>query len=106
MDMSSIIKEAIKMQENMKKMEKELESSVWSVSVAQEKIKLTMNGNFEVKELLISEEILKEDPEKVSKLIIQAINKCVNIIRKEKEKILKTMLPVPPGLPGIGPLFS
>jgi len=66
-----------------------------TVSIEKKGIKITMNGNMEITELTIPEDIKKED---ISKYMKEAVNESI----KKVQKIMATKMQEMGGLSGLG----
>lgn len=86
MNMQKLMQEAQKMQAQLQRDQKELESTVYEGSSSLVKIK--MNGKYEVMDVKIEniEEFSSEDVEILQDMIMVAMNEVLTKIKKDKEK--------------------
>lgn len=86
MNMQKLMQEAQKMQAQLQRDQKELESTVYEGNSSLVKVK--MNGRYEVMDVIIEniEEFSSEDVEMLQDMIMVAMNEVLNKIKKDKEK--------------------
>ncbi len=83
-NMNSMIKQAQKMQEEMARMQQELEAKEFTVTVGGGAVKAVLTGQKQVKALEIKPEVVDpDDIEMLQDLIISAINECSRQIDEE-----------------------
>lgn len=105
MDMANIMRQALEMQKTLKRLEKELDHQIWETVSGP--VTLKVNGKFEVVELAVDPAFLSPaDPKKLAERLKTGFNEAVRKVRKERESRIKAAIPIPPGIPGIGPLFT
>uniref|UniRef100_A0A7C3J6C2 Nucleoid-associated protein ENS15_04315 n=1 Tax=candidate division WOR-3 bacterium TaxID=2052148 RepID=A0A7C3J6C2_UNCW3 len=79
MDMKKLMKQAQQMQKMMEEMDEKLKETIIDVSVGGGMVTVKMNGKYDVVDIKISEEILKnEDPNIVVDLLKSAFNEAKN----------------------------
>lgn len=77
---AELMRQAQEMQENMTKMQQELEEREYSASAGGDMVKVTVNGKHEVLKLDISADLIedaKDDKEMLEDLVITAINSAI-----------------------------
>lgn len=79
------------MQENAAKLQKELESKVFSVKSGGGMVELTVNGKGEVIDLSIDDELLS-DKESLQILLIGAINDANKMVQQNQQNSAMNML--------------
>lgn len=100
-NMQGMLKQAQKMQEDMAKLQAELEEKEYSISVGGGAVSLVMTGKKELKSLAIEPEVVDpDDIEMLQDLVISAVNEAVRTVEEtasaEMEKITGGM-----NLPGM-----
>ena len=87
-NMSKMLKQAQEMQNRMEKVQNELRDIVIDADSGGGMVEVKINGNLELQELNIRDEVLKEDKEMIEDLVISAVNKGINMAQaKSKEKM-------------------
>ena len=87
-NMSKMLKQAQEMQKRMETVQNELGDIVIDADSGGGMVKVKINGNLELKELNIQDEVLEEDKEMIEDLVISAVNKGINLAQaKSKEKM-------------------
>ena len=87
-NMSKMIKQAQDMQKRMEEVKKELKDIIVDASSGGGLVNVKMNGNLEIKDLDISDEVLKEEKELLEDLIISATNEAISKAQsKSQEKM-------------------
>lgn len=77
-NMNNLLKQAQKMQENMEKMQRELESKEIEASVGGGAVKVKVNGKKEVLDIAIKPEVVDpDDIEMLQDLVLSAINEAL-----------------------------
>ena len=85
-NLSSIARQAQKMQEEMEKVTSELGEKIYEVSSGGNAVVIKITGAMEVKSIEIKPEVVDpEDTEMLSDLISAAFNEAVHQIQEEKE---------------------
>ena len=87
-NMSKMLKQAQEMQKRMETVQKELGDIVIDADSGGGMVNVKINGNLELQELNIQDEVLSEDKEMIEDLVISAVNKGINMAQaKSKEKM-------------------
>ena len=87
-NMSKMIKQAQDMQKRMEEVKGELQNIIVDASSGGGLVNVKMNGNLEIKDLDISDEVLEEEKEVLEDLIISAINEAISKAQsKSQEKM-------------------
>ena len=90
-DMNALMRQAQKMQEDMKAKQAELEAAEYTGSAAGEMVTVKMNGKHEVLSITIKPEVVDpEDVEMLQDLVISAVNEALrNVEAKTAEEMDK-----------------
>ena len=96
MNMQMLMKQAQKMQKDMEKAQEELSKMTFTSS--QPLVDVTINGECEILDIKIKEEITSDDKEVLQDMILLAVNDAVNQAKKAKESKLGNMSAGFPGL--------
>ena len=87
-NMSKMLKQAQEMQKRMETVQNELRDIVIDADSGGGMVHVKINGNLELQELNIQDEVLSEDKEMIEDLVISAVNKGINMAQaKSKEKM-------------------
>ena len=87
-NMSKMLKQAQEMQKRMETVQNELGDIVIEAESGGGMVSVKINGNLELQELNIQDEVLEEDKEMIEDLVISAVNKGISIAQaKSKEKM-------------------
>tara|TARA_B100000686_G_scaffold41888_1_gene43667 strand:- start:594 stop:917 length:324 start_codon:yes stop_codon:yes gene_type:complete len=87
-NMSKMLKQAQEMQKRMETVQNELGEIVIDADSGGGMVNVKINGNLELQELNIQDEVLKEDIEMIEDLVISAVNKGITMAQaKSKEKM-------------------
>ena len=87
-NMSKMLKQAQEMQKRMETVQNELGEIVIDADSGGGMVNVKINGNLELQELKIQDEVLKEDREMIEDLVISAVNKGITMAQaKSKEKM-------------------
>ena len=87
-NMSKMLKQAQEMQKRMESVQNELGDIVIDADSGGGMVNVKINGNLEVQELSIQDEVLREDKEMIEDLVISAVNKGISMAQaKSKEKM-------------------
>tara|TARA_B100000424_G_scaffold198367_1_gene155538 strand:- start:1218 stop:1541 length:324 start_codon:yes stop_codon:yes gene_type:complete len=87
-NMSNMLKQAQEMQKRMETVQNELGDIVINADSGGGMVNVKINGNLELQELNIQDEVLKEDKEMIEDLVISAVNKGIAMAKsKSKEKM-------------------
>ena len=99
-DMNSLMRQAQKMQEDMKAKQAELEAAEYTGSASGEMVTVKMNGKHEVLAITIKPEAVDpDDIEMLEDLIVAATNEA---LRKVEEESTAVMSKLTGGLGGLG----
>ena len=99
-DMNALMRQAQKMQEDMKSKQAELEAAEYTGSAAGEMVTVKMNGKHEVLSISIKPEAVDpDDIEMLEDLIVAATNEA---LRKVEEESAAVMSKLTGGLGGLG----
>ena len=99
-DMNALMRQAQKMQEDMKAKQAELEAAEYTGSAAGEMVTVRMNGKHEVLSISIKPEAVDpDDIEMLEDLIVAATNEA---LRKVEEETTAVMSKLTGGLGGLG----
>lgn len=91
-NMQGMIKQAQKMQEDMSKMQAELETTEYQATVGGGAVEITANGKKEVLSLKIKPEVVDpEDVEMLEDLIISAVNEVNSKIETDSDQKLSAI---------------
>lgn len=89
MNMNALMQQAQKMQREMEKAQKDLESKEFEVVSAGGGIKVVITGAKNIKIIDIDKDIIDpEDKEMLQDMIVIAINEAINLVINEEQKIL------------------
>jgi DNA-binding YbaB/EbfC family protein len=103
-DMGGLMKQAKQMQEQIKKVQKELEKELVSGSAGGEAIVVTMTGSQKCVEVKLNPEKVKEmTSDRLQTIMLQAIN---DALEKSRKLMAKKMGPISGGLGGLGGLIK
>ena len=87
-NMSKMLKQAQEMPKRMETVQNELGDIVIDADSGGGMVNVKINGNLELQDLKIQDEVLKEDKEMIEDLIISAVNKGISMAQaKSKEKM-------------------
>ena len=88
-NMQSMIKQAQKMQEDMEKLQAELDEKEHEISAGGGAVKVKIRGSREILSLELSEDIVDpEDIETLQDLIIAAVNEAVKTVDKHNSEAM------------------
>ena len=96
MNMQMLMKQAQKMQKDMEKAQEELSKMTFTAS--QPLVDVTLNGECEIVDIKIKEEITSDDKEVLQDMILLAVNDAVKQAKQAKESKLGNMSAGFPGL--------
>ena len=89
MNMQALMQQAQKMQREMEKAQKDLESKEFEIISAGGGIKVTITGKKMIKNIEIDEDIIDpEEKDMLQDMIVVAINEAISLVIKEEQKIL------------------
>ena len=98
--LGDIMQQAQKMQENMKKIQAEIESLEVQGESGAGLVKVLMTGKREVRKVIIDDSLVTDDRDMLEDLVASAMNDAVRKVGKlKKEKMDSVMggIPIPPG---------
>ncbi len=91
-NMQNLMKQAQRMQQEMERKQRELTEKVYEVKSGGGAVVLKMNGNKEIQELILSEDVVDpDDIEMLQDLIIAAFKEATSQIDKEAEDAMGAM---------------
>jgi len=89
-DMSQIMKQASKAQEEMKKIEEEFETKTFEATSGGGAVKIVMTGGHRIESLEFDDDLL-EEKEDLKDMITAALNQVIETIEKEKEESMNSI---------------
>lgn len=98
--LGGLMKQAQKMQEEVKKAQEELAKLEVSGESGGGLVSVLMSGKHEVRRVKIDDSLLKDDREMLEDLLVAAFNDAVNKIEKQSQERMSSMtngLNLPPG---------
>lgn len=98
--MAELMKQAQKVQEDMKKAQEELEKAEVTGEAGAGMVKVVMNGRHDVSKVSIDSSLMSEDREMLEDLLAAAVNDAVRRIeefQREKMSGLTSGMNLPPG---------
>ena len=99
--MGNLMRQAQKMQEEMKRAQEELAEAEVTGQAGGGMVSVTLSGRHEVRRVKIDPEALKDDPEMVEDLVAAAMNDAVNKVSEmmqERFSGLAGGMELPPGM--------
>lgn len=88
-NMNQMIKQAQKMQEQMLKMQEEMESKTYEAAAGGGAVKVVLDGKRELKEVILSPEVVDpDDIEMLQDLIVAAVNEGMRKVDEESSSQL------------------
>ncbi len=88
-NMQALMRQAQKMQEEMKRIREEIDSTEYSSSVGGGMVEVVMLGNKTVKSVKIKPEVVDpDDVEMLQDLVISAVNDCISKITADEQSRL------------------
>ena len=88
-NMAQIIKQAQKMQEDMKRKQQEIEEKEYEASSAGGAVKVLLSGKKEIKKIEISKDIIDpEDSETLEDSILVAVNEAYKSLFEDEQKMM------------------
>ncbi|HEX2938740.1 MAG TPA: YbaB/EbfC family nucleoid-associated protein [Ruminiclostridium sp.] len=86
-NMNSMIKQAQKMQEEMGKVQQELEEKVYDVTSGGGAVKVTITGKREIKDIELKPEVVDpDDIEMLQDMIVAAVNEAIRKVNDVSEE--------------------
>jgi DNA-binding YbaB/EbfC family protein len=102
MNIQKMLKQVQQMQTQMQKSQAELAEKSFEVSVAQDRVKVTANGQGEITGLTIAAEVVDpDDVEMLQDLVLSAVQQAqakVKEVTAEEMKKVTGGMPMPPGM--------
>ncbi|WP_108125464.1 YbaB/EbfC family nucleoid-associated protein [Saccharospirillum mangrovi] len=98
--MGNLMKQAQKMQEDMKRMQDEVANAEVTGESGAGLVKVVMNGRHDVKQVTLDDSVLEEDKELLEDLLAAAVNDAVRKVEaysQEKMSSLTAGMQLPPG---------
>lgn len=98
--LGDIMKQAQKMQEDVKNIQEEIESLEITGESGAGLVKIIMTGKREVRKVTIDKSLVEDDKDMLEDLVASAMNDAVrkvNRLKKEKMADVTSSLPIPPG---------
>jgi|TARA_B100001093_G_scaffold123863_2_gene116461 DNA-binding YbaB/EbfC family protein len=100
-NMNKLMKQAQKMQRDMLKAQEKLSQKEFEISCGGGAVKITVNGQGEIKNLSLDEEFLKEDKEFVESTLLESITEAVSKSKEYQEEAMSSVTGGMGGLPGL-----
>ena len=101
MNMNQMMKQAKKMQEQMAKMQEEMETKTYEATSGGGAVKVVIDGKRELKEIVISPEVVDpDDVEMLQDLILAAVNGAIKLADDETNKAMSKLQGGMGGFPG------
>ena len=100
--MNEMLRQAQKMQEDMAKLQAELETREYDVSAGGGAVNIKINGKKQIVSLEIAPEIVDpDDVETLSDILIAGINEAINRVEKTSEQEMGKITGGMTGMPGM-----
>lgn len=94
LDMSSLMKQAQKMQEDMQKAQDNLENEIVEGTAGGGMVKVTANGNKKLKSIKIDPSVIDpDDVEDLEDLILAAVNQAIDNAAKLSDDTMSDVMP-------------
>lgn len=91
-NMQALMRQAQKMQEDMKRIREEIDNTEYTSSVGGGMVEVTMLGNKTVKSVRIKPEVVDpEDVEMLEDLMVSAVNDCISKINADEQSKLPNL---------------
>ncbi len=91
-NMQQLMRQAQKMQEDMKRTREEIDATEYSSSVGGNMVQVTLMGNKTVKSIKIKPEVVDpEDVEMLEDLVVSAFNDCLKKISEDEKSKLPNL---------------
>ncbi len=91
-NMNQMIKQAQKMQEQMMKMQEEMETKTFTADAGGGAVSATVNGKKELQDIVIQEEVVDpDDVEMLQDLIVAAVNEAMRKAEKDSESQMSSL---------------
>ena len=98
--MGNLMKQAQKMQEDMKRMQEEVAQAEVTGEAGAGLVKVVMNGRHDVKQVSLDDSVMQEDKELLEDLLAAAVNDAVRKVEEysqEKMSSVTSGMQLPPG---------
>jgi len=98
--MGGLMKQAQKMQEDMKRMQEEVAQAEVTGEAGAGLVKVVMNGRHDVKQVSLDDSVMQEDKELLEDLLAAAVNDAVRKVEEysqEKMSSVTSGMQLPPG---------
>ncbi|MBU3806518.1 MAG: YbaB/EbfC family nucleoid-associated protein [Candidatus Fournierella pullistercoris] len=91
-DVNALMRQAQKMQEDMKAKQEELENTEYKASSGGGMVEITMTGKHEITAIKINPEIVdKDDIEMLEDMVAAAVNEAVRIVDEDSDNAMKEL---------------
>tara|TARA_B100000073_G_C23690875_1_gene556414 strand:+ start:280 stop:603 length:324 start_codon:yes stop_codon:yes gene_type:complete len=90
-NMSKMIKQAQDMQKKMENVKDELHNIIVDASSGGGLVKVKINGNLDIKELNLSDDVLAEEKEVLEDLIISAVNEAISKAQSQSQEKMNSI---------------
>ena len=91
-DVNALMRQAQKMQEEMKAKQEELENTEYQASAGGGMVKITMTGKHEITSIKIDPQIVdKDDIEMLEDMVAAAVNEAVRIVDEDSDNAMKEL---------------
>ena len=90
-NMSKMIKQAQDMQKKMENVKDELHNVIVDASSGGGLVKVKINGNLDIKELNLSDDVLEEEKEVLEDLIISAVNEAISKAQSQSQEKMNSI---------------
>lgn len=92
MDIAALMKQATKMQKDLKVKEEELESKTYDASVNGGVVKVVVTGRNQLESVEIDESLLEQDNKEILQdMIMMAVNQALGKMVEDKEETMKEL---------------
>lgn len=91
-DVNALMRQAQKMQEEMKAKQEELENTEYQASSGGGMVQITMSGKHEITSIKINPEIVdKDDIEMLEDMVAAAVNEAVRVVDEDSDNAMKEL---------------
>ena len=91
-DVNALMRQAQKMQEDMKLKQEELENTEYTASVSDGMVEVTMTGKHQVTAIHIKPELVDpEDIEMLEDMVAAAVNEAVRVVDADSDKAMQEL---------------
>ncbi len=92
MDIGALMKQAKKMQNDLSRMEAELQEKVYEASVSNGAVKVVVTGRGQLEQVSIEESLIEKDnKELIEDMVLMAANDALGQMNKEKEEMMGSL---------------